>query len=348
MPLKYLFIGEEKYFSSIKEKLVKDEDDYAVYNKKTELSIPADADIVVCDLESRNKIEDIWNNLDPSVFLLSLNPTPLLFSKIIDSGNVLSLSSSSPLEVKDIIEKIKLRKKLEESLKRKIIGHSKSTKRLRAQIILSSQSNLPIHLCGETGTGKTLGSKMIHKLSGNRKKLVYMNCSNLNSQIIDSDLFGHTKGAFTSSCDNRNGLVASADGTTLVLDEVGDLPLETQGKLLDTIESGTFRHMGADTETNSNFRLITAGALSLDELLEKHKLREDFFYRIKGITLSIEPLRKHIEDIPDLIQDYEDRNYIAEGRIKDFSPFMNCYWKGNIRELLHFLDRIYVNSLKLH
>ena len=247
--------------------------------------------------------------------------------------------------LKSTFEKIRLHKVLEKRLQKHIIGHSRDIKRLRAQIALSSQSKLPVHLYGETGTGKSMSSKLIHTLSGNKKECVYINCSNLNSSIIDSDLFGHKKGAYTSAGESRKGLLGKANGTTLFLDEVGDLPLDTQGKLLDTIETGSYRPVGSDIEENTSFRLITAAQKSLEVLLEEKRIRRDFYYRIKNISINTSPLREHPEDIPDIIKAYEEKRNISEGRLNDdYNKLMGYKWDGNVRELYHFLDRIYAEE----
>ena len=222
-----------------------------------------------------------------------------------------------------------------------LAGKSRQIEELRSNIIKSSQHTLPIHIYGETGTGKTLVARLIHSLSQVRKEIVYLNCANLNTSIAESDLFGHAKGAFTNALNSRKGLISQADNSTLFLDEIGNLNLDKQGKLLDTIENGSFRNIGDDNCQRSSFRLITAGQSSLEELLEKKKLRKDFYYRISNITLYIQPLREHLEDIPELVKHYERNNGIENGRITDYTPLMQCKWRGNFRELLHYLDRVF-------
>ncbi len=228
------------------------------------------------------------------------------------------------------------------NLEKHVAGKSSDACRLRADIIMASRTAIPVHISGESGTGKTHAAKLIHLLGRQKRNLVYVNCANLSSSIADSDLFGHSKGAFTGAHSTRNGLLKEADGSTLFLDEIGNLPLEEQAKLLDTIESGRYRSVGCDGENTSSFRLITAAHRSLEELLEEKKLREDFYYRISSLTFSIKPLREHKEDIPHIVRHYERMKKIENSTIRNFSPLMKPDWKGNIRQLLHFLDRIYV------
>lgn len=339
--MKVVVYGEESRFSSLIVNSLKNGDEMVLGDKTK--SFPEGTDVLALSQRHSSYIKEIWKGLDPSISILAAFESPIELVEYMGSGNVFHVPyPHSSFTFKSTIEKIRIQKVLEKRLQKQIIGHSKDMKRLRAQIALSSQSMLPVHLYGETGTGKSMSSKLIHTLSGNKKECVYINCSNLNSSIIDSDLFGHKKGAYTSAGESRTGLLGKADGTTLFLDEVGDLPLDTQGKLLDTIENGSYRPVGSDTEEKTNFRLITAAQKSLEELLEEKKIRRDFYYRIKNISIKTSPLREHPEDIPDIIKAYEEKRNIAEGRIKnDYSKLMEYMWNGNVRELYHFLDRIY-------
>lgn len=245
--------------------------------------------------------------------------------------------------IRALLEEERTLRKLSNQLKNHIVGHSNNIHKLRSSIILASMNKFPVHISGETGTGKTLAAKMVHKMTGNTKDIVYINCANLKTSISDSDLFGHVKGAYTNASQSRDGLLEKANGTSLLLDEIGDLPEDIQGKLLDTIENGTFRSIGSDTEKKSVFRLLTVGQQSLESLLEQKKLRRDFYYRISGMQIHIDPLRKHLEDIPDLVANYETKNAIKEIRIYDYSSLLSYPWEGNVRELEHYLDRVYLN-----
>ncbi|MBQ0072235.1 MAG: sigma-54-dependent Fis family transcriptional regulator [Spirochaetales bacterium] len=240
-------------------------------------------------------------------------------------------------------ENLRYYKKMNAAISCHVAGKSSSMQALRDSIILASRKSYPIHLSGETGTGKTLAARLIHHHSGLRKKLVYINCANLNSSLSDSDLFGHIKGSFTNAAQSRQGLLERANESTLFLDEIGDLPEEIQGKLLDTIENGFYRSIGSDEEKHSSFRLITAGQQSLDKLLEMKKLRKDFYYRISNVHVEIAPLREHLEDIPDIVENYERNNRIQDCRIDDYRSLMYRTWPGNVRELIHHLDRIHMN-----
>lgn len=220
------------------------------------------------------------------------------------------------------------------------VGHSPAIAKLRSDLIRASLSICPVHISGETGTGKTMSARLIHTLSKVKKPLVYVNCSNLQSSLSDSDLFGHIKGAYTNASSPREGLLGEANGTTLFLDEIGDLPTDVQGKLLDVLENGTYRSMGSNQEKKTRFRLITAGKERLEELVEEKRLRQDFYYRISSLEIEVPPLRKHSEDIPDLVRHYLEEKGIEDFFRGDYATLMQGEWKGNVRELLHYLDKL--------
>mgnify|MGYP004629435705 FL=1 len=261
---------------------------------------------------------------------------------LVDSPGISVLHAPlTMLKLRNIIEDGKAFSRANSFLLQFIAGSSRKTQELRNSIIYFAKNFLPLHLNGETGTGKTLAAKLINSLQNNKKELVYINCANLNSAIADSDLFGHTKGAFTNAVSPRKGLINQANESTLFLDEIENLPLDKQGKLLDTIENGFYRNIGDDSTQKSTFRLITAAQSSLEELVDRKKLRKDFYYRISNLSITISPLRDHKEDIPEIVLHYENKNKIEKGRIADCTPLMQSDWKGNIRELIHYLDRVF-------
>ncbi len=227
-------------------------------------------------------------------------------------------------------------------LENRIIGQSLEMCRLRRAIINASRSSLPVHITGDTGTGKTLSAKTIHRISSlSGKDHVYLNTASLNSALSDSDLFGHAKGAYTSAGTTRAGLLATAHESTLILDEVENLKPENQAKLLDTLENGAFRTLGKDTFTVSSFRLITVSQKSLEQLLEEGKLRKDFYQRISSTAIRIPPLSSHMEDIPLLVSKHRKDRKIPSSFILDPGPLMEREWTGNVRELFHYLDTVF-------
>ena len=344
--MKIVMYGGDILFSSSVMHLLSSSDEIVIV--KNNSSFPSDTDIIAISEKRLGEFSEIKEKIDPSISIMAFQPNPMPYCDCSAPSNFFRVPYPHNLrEVRDILEAIREQREKEKKLSLLVAGKSRMAKALRSEIASASSSNLSIHVFGETGTGKTMSSRLIHELSSRRKrKMVYINCSNLNSSIIDSDLFGHKKGSYTSSCTERTGLVGASDQSTLVLDEVGDLPLDTQGKLLDTIENGTYRQVGSDEIHSSSFRLITAGQKSLEELLAEKKLREDFYYRIKNLSMHLLPLREHPEDIPHIVKFYEEKHNITNSLITDFSPLMEYKWKGNIRELMKFMERIYGNSMR--
>lgn len=215
-----------------------------------------------------------------------------------------------------------------------LIGSSLVMESVRTSINKYAKTQFSIHLSGNTGTGKNIAAKRIHKLSGLKSKMVYVNCGSCyNPGLIESNFFGYSKGSFTGSTGSRNGYLKNADKSILFLDEIENMSHQMQELLLDAIDSGTFRSVGSDMEISSDFRIITASNVSLDTLLEKGKLRYDFFYRIAQRKIHMPDLKDHIEDIPELVQYYEKKNGIIRNRITDYTPLYESSWPGNIREL---------------
>ncbi|GEM_PF-3259685 len=220
-----------------------------------------------------------------------------------------------------------------------LIGSSLKMDNVRAAIRRYAKRNCSIHLSGNTGTGKNVAAKMIHSLSGKKNKMVYVNCGTCsNPGLIESNFFGYSKGSFTGSSGTRNGYLLNADKSTLFLDEIENMSHYMQELLLDTIDSGNFRRVGSDTEINSDFRIITASNVNLEELIEKGKLRLDFYYRIAQREIHLPNLDEHKEDIPELVQYYERKNNIIRYRITNYEPLFNRLWPGNIRELFKVIS----------
>lgn len=215
-----------------------------------------------------------------------------------------------------------------------LVGSSRIMDKVR--FLIDKYAKLPysIHLSGNTGTGKNIAAKLIHAKSNLKNSMVYVNCGSCkNIGLIESNFFGHAKGSFTGSSNSRNGYLRNADKSTLFLDEIENMSHQLQEILLDTIDSGKFRSVGSDTETNSDFRIITASNIELDKLVSTGKLRKDFYYRIAEREIHMPDLKDHKEDIPELVQYYERVHSIIRHRITDYSPLFRSDWPGNIREL---------------
>ncbi|MGD9009351.1 MAG: sigma-54 dependent transcriptional regulator [Desulfobacteraceae bacterium] len=232
-----------------------------------------------------------------------------------------------------------------------VIGNSPAMRKCFDVVAMASQSNFSVLITGETGTGKELFARTIHRNSKrNQKAFIVVDCAALPEHLMESILFGHKKGAFTSANQDRSGLVKQADGGTLLLDEIGELNPNAQKVFLRVLQERKFRPVGARSEISSDFRLMAATNRDLPKMVEKGRFREDLFYRLKAITLNLPPLRKRQDDIKALTMYYI--NYLSEraqighkGIDADLMETLKGYtWPGNIRELFHSLEQAFVAS----
>jgi two-component system nitrogen regulation response regulator NtrX len=240
-----------------------------------------------------------------------------------------------------------LRHELEERFT--IVGDSIPLKALRKQIAVVAPSNSRVLIYGESGTGKELVSRNIHYLSKRSSDpFVEVNCAALPEELIESELFGHTKGSFTGASDARKGKFELANGGTLFLDEIGDMTLKTQAKVLRAVEDQKFQPIGAPAAVQVDVRVIAATNKNLPQEIAAGRFREDLFYRLNVIPFFVPPLRERREDIPVLAR-YFMRVFSAEhGSVpKDFTSealdmMMDYSWPGNVRELRNEVERIVI------
>lgn len=339
--------GRDSYFYKVLFSNFSNEDTIEMMRGDVKKKDITDDDIVVLISNNLEQISKVIRTLSPSTPLLLFNRNSNY--DFFDETLSLIIILQPPFDIFSIrtaINKLKLFVSKRKELDKVIAGKSLAMTTLKSQIIISSLLTIPIHLLGESGVGKTMAAKLIHSSSSFTKPPVYINCANLNSSLAESDLFGHIKGSYTGALTERKGLLYQADESTLILDEIENLSLDMQSKLLDTIENGRYRTIGSDSIRKSSFRLITISQKSLEELLEENKIRKDFYYRISSLLITIPPLRERMEDIPQIINYYEEKMKIKKGRIKNYTPLMNTEWNGNVRELLHYLDRFF--SMKVH
>jgi transcriptional regulator with GAF, ATPase, and Fis domain len=248
------------------------------------------------------------------------------------------------------------RKYLQEEIKleynhENIIGRSNELNYVFYKIEQIAGTDTNVLVLGETGTGKELVARAIHGLSSrNDRALVKMNCAVLPSNLIESELFGHEKGAFTGAHSRRLGRFEVANGATLFLDEIGELPLELQPKLLRVIESGEFERLGSSDTIKVDARIIAATNRNLEEEVRKGRFREDLWYRLNIFPITLPPLRDRQEDIPLLVNFYVDKISKRLGKSIQVVPvgvmdaLQKYHWPGNIRELENVLERGVINS----
>ncbi|HWX23501.1 MAG TPA: sigma-54 dependent transcriptional regulator [Vicinamibacteria bacterium] len=232
-----------------------------------------------------------------------------------------------------------------------LVGESAPMAALRSLIERAAPSDMPILVTGENGTGKELVARAIHDLSPRRgQAFLKMNCAAVPAELVESELFGHEKGAFSGALAQRRGRFEQADGGTLFLDEIGDMPAAMQAKLLRVLQDGEITRVGGTGETKVDVRLISATNRDLDALLAEGSFREDLYYRISTVTVRTPALREHPQDIPALAAHFADaacrRNHWRSRRIAPdaFGVLEQQSWRGNVRELKNVVERALILS----
>jgi len=243
------------------------------------------------------------------------------------------------------------KKKLEERLKHKgggepLIGNSEAMNRFMETVRMVARTDETVLITGETGTGKELAARVIHSLSRRaERKFVAVNCPAIPESILESELFGYKKGAFTSATADKKGLFESADGGTIFLDEIGDIPVSIQTKLLRVLQEREFKPLGDTESVKVDVRVIASTNQDLEKKISQGLFREDLYYRLNVITINMPSLRERVDDIP-LLAEYFLIEYSVEfGKsIEGFSDDALSYlvsrkWKGNVRELQNVIKR---------
>ncbi|MEM5788861.1 MAG: sigma-54 dependent transcriptional regulator, partial [Syntrophobacteraceae bacterium] len=227
-----------------------------------------------------------------------------------------------------------------------MIGESLAMRRLLEMIALVAPAETTVLITGESGTGKGLVARAIHANSPRREKpLIEVNCAAIPESLIESELFGHEKGAFTGADKQRKGRFSMADGGTIFLDEIGELPLSMQAKLLRVIQEGEIQRVGSDMPIPVNARIVAATNRNVEKMISDGVFREDLYYRLNVFALQVPPLRDRIEDIPALAQSFLKR-FSEKNRkpLKGITPqaidlLLRHEWPGNVRELENAMER---------
>ncbi len=221
-----------------------------------------------------------------------------------------------------------------------LMGQSEAMRRMYERIIKAAETDTSVIIYGETGSGKDVTARAIHSLSGGKGPYVPVNCGAIPEALMESEFFGHVRGAFTGASSSKEGYIAAANGGTLFLDEIGELPLHLQVKLLRTLENHMYTPVGSNTPRSSKFRLIAATNQDLGEMVRQKKMRADFYYRVHVLAITLPPLRERLEDIPLLTAAWKERRQIQLDIPLNVRLIMERYsWPGNVRELYNFLDR---------
>ena len=233
-----------------------------------------------------------------------------------------------------------------------IVGDSPAMKTLAAQIEIAARGDLTVLVSGESGTGKEMVARAIHRQSPRSNgPLFCFNCGAITESLLESELFGYVRGAFTGADRDRKGLFEAADGGTLFLDEVGEMAMSSQAKLLRALQEHAIRPVGALTETTVNARVVAATNRNLPEDIQRGRFRQDLFYRLAVLTIHISPLRERVSDIRSLTEHFlsEAKTNLNSGnqlRIDDqaVAALARYSWPGNVRQLRHVVDRLAIGA----
>lgn len=227
-----------------------------------------------------------------------------------------------------------------------LVGASKKMQEIFRLIEMVSPSTASVLITGASGTGKEMVARTIHELSTRRSKpFVPINCAAIPETLIESEIFGHEKGAFTGALERRTGCFELAEGGTLLLDEIGEMPVNTQAKLLRVLEDRKLRRLGSKVETTVDVRVLAATNKVPEEAVARGELRNDLYYRLNVFNIHMPPLREHKEDLPDLVQSLLNEMSAKHGRkvatVSEavLNQFKNYSWPGNVRELRNTLER---------
>ncbi|MBU1076036.1 MAG: sigma-54 dependent transcriptional regulator [Spirochaetes bacterium] len=310
-------------------------------------------------LEALQKIRELYPELP--VIMISGHGTIDMAVKAIKSGAMdfieKPLSYDRVLTIVQNVKKISDLKKENRELKNnlffedRMIGESKPLKKIRTIIEQCAPSDSRVLILGENGTGKELVAREIHHCSNrSQKPFVEVNCAAIPESLIESELFGHEKGAFTSAVSRRKGKFELADGGTLFLDEVADMSLQAQAKVLRVTQEMRFERIGGEESLSVDVRILCATNKNLQQEVAEGRFREDLFFRLNVIPITVPPLRDRVEDIP-LLVEYFLNKFAQKQRIKplvfdvDALSFIQTYpWAGNIRELKNYLERLCIMS----
>ena len=219
----------------------------------------------------------------------------------------------------------------------RLVGQSPCIEKIRRLIVKAARSRLPVLLLGESGSGKEVVARAVYEANPSGQ-FVPIDCGSLVGTLVESELFGHVKGAFSGAIDNKKGLVELADGGVAFFDEIGDLPLDMQVKLLRLLQEREYRPVGALQWRRAELRIIAATHHDLKADMAAGRFRKDLYYRLNVFAIHLPPLRERKEDIPLLIEHFLNGRFDAGPEI--IATLMSYHWPGNVRELQHCLERL--------
>ncbi len=318
----------------------------------------------ISDISERKRVEEVLRNAHTELERRVEDRTGELVEANEELKTEIEERKRVELELREALSEIKQLKDqleaertyLQEEIKlqynhENIIVQSDELKYTLYKVEQIAATDTPVIVLGETGTGKELIARAIHSSSLRKDRpLLKINCAALPSNLIESELFGYERGAFTGAFDRRLGRFEVADGATLFLDEIGELPLELQAKLLRVIQDGEFERLGSSRTIKVDVRIIAATNRNLEEEVRNGRFRKDLWYRLNIFPITVPALREHMEDIPQLVEYYVDKISRRLGKsIESISTnvmntLQNYHWPGNVRELENVIERAVINS----
>ena len=289
-------------------------------------------------------------NYSKNIFTVELSTSTKIKNNLIDCYLKPDETFYSKLLI-NILKHYFKRKNIVDALKFEMIGSSKDIKNLKEHVLNLKDNRSNVLITGESGTGKELVARMLNKSNSSKRPFIVINCCSIPHSLFESELFGYTKGSFTGAVDNKKGIFELADGGDLFLDEISELPLTMQAKLLRVLQDGEFFKIGSTKNIKSNFRLITATNKNLEEMVRSKKFREDLYFRINVLNLKTTPLRIRTSDICELFKYFYLTQLIKNNGDKSKYNFTKTFikklrnnlWSGNIRELKNFVERKIAN-----
>jgi len=334
-----------------------------ILNKDTQGNI-TQTRTAISDISERKRVEEVLRNAHTELERRVEDRTGELVEANEELKTEIEERKRVELELREALSEIKQLKDqleaertyLQEEIKlqynhENIIVQSDELKYTLYKVEQIAATDTPVIVLGETGTGKELIARAIHSSSLRRDRpLLKINCAALPSNLIESELFGYERGAFTGAFDKRLGRFEVADGATLFLDEIGELPLELQAKLLRVIQDGEFERLGSSRTIKVDVRIIAATNRNLEEEVRNGRFRKDLWYRLNIFPITVPALREHMEDLPQLVEYYVEKISRRLGKsIESISTsvmntLQNYHWPGNVRELENVLERAVINS----
>ena len=357
---KALLVGGSDHVASVLSR-----EDFTVTKLSVELARDAlrelDPDILIIDRDvdlgdAQHLVRSAGTSRRCATFLIVEAYTPDALSRALDVGvDVFLQSGVSDAELLRVIrqeirgsERVRRSGSSQEISIQPMVGSSAPMQNLCKMLARTAPSNVPVLVTGESGTGKELVARSIHRLSPRRNgPFVAINCGAIPPDLLESELFGHEKGAFTGALTQRKGRFEMAEGGTLLLDEIGDMPMPMQVKLLRVLQERTFERVGGTTLIHCDVRVVAATHRNLEAHIHEGKFREDLFYRLNVFPIEMPPLRERVTDLPDLIAAIT-RQLADSGRgrvslaASAVAALAHYDWPGNVRELSNLLERLAV------